>query len=264
MSVYKKVSAGFAVVFVIVLCMTAALYATVGNRSAHPSGTGCSVCHLAGSEVDPAQASKLLASQELLCVKCHERAVEVSHPSGFAPRRSLPAEYPLDWKGDMTCSTCHIVHGGDAGLLRGKKRAKDFCLACHEQTFFSGMKDAGTSLVRSGHLDVGRGTIDIDRHSLHCLGCHAGSDSGGGGVSVGRNGILRHTSGSAPHPIGRSYRDASSKGGYHPEQQLAQKKIMLSDGKISCVSCHEAYKKEHGKLVMSNERSALCLSCHAK
>ena len=81
---------------------------------------------------------------------------------------------------------------------------------------------------------------------------------------MGRGGVLRHASGAAPHPIGRSYRDASKRGGFQPENQLAQKKILLSDGRISCISCHEAYKKEHGKLVVSNERSALCLACHAK
>ena len=250
----------------VILCMAGLLPAAAGGRSAHPSGTECGACHLGGSNVNQAQASKLVASQELLCLRCHQRALEVSHPSGFAPGRKLPAEYPLDWKGDLTCSTCHLTHGWEPGLLRGKKRAKEFCLACHEQVFFSRMKDAGTSLVISGHLDIGRGrgTADIDSHSLHCLGCHAGSHLGGGAVSIGRNGILRHSSGSAPHPIGRSYRDASRKGGYHPEHLLAQKKIMLSDGKISCVSCHEAYKKDHGRLVASLDRSALCLSCHAR
>lgn len=251
---------------ILVLCVAGLLYAAIGSRPSHPSGTGCGNCHIVGSDGELAQASKLVASQEQLCVKCHERAVQLSHPSGFVPRRSLPAEFPLDWKGDLTCSTCHLTHSGEPGLLRGKKRGREFCLSCHEPAFFRNMKDAGSSLVISGHLDVGRGrgTIDIDPHSLHCLGCHAGGHSGGGSVSVSRGGILRHASGSAPHPIGRSYRDASLRGGFHPEHQLAQKKIILSNGKISCVSCHEAYKKDHGKLVVSLNRSALCLSCHAK
>lgn len=251
---------------ILVLCVAGLLYAAIGSRAGHPSGTGCGTCHIVGSDGELTQASKLVASQELLCVKCHERAVQLSHPSGFVPRRSLPAEFPLDWKGDLTCSTCHLTHGGEPGLLRGKKHGKEFCLSCHEPAFFRNMKDAGSSLVISGHLDVGRarGTVDIDAHSLHCLGCHAGGHSGGGSVSVSRGGVLRHASGSAPHPIGRSYRDASLRGGFHPEHQLAQKKIVLSNGKISCVSCHEAYKKDHGKLVVSLNRSALCLSCHAK
>lgn len=264
MSTCKWIGAGLGAML---LCMAATQLAALAGRNAHPSGTDCGACHLAGSEVDPEHASKLVASQELLCVRCHQGAVKVSHPSGFAPNRALPAEYPLDWKGDLTCSTCHATQGEGHGLLRGNKRGKDFCLACHDQTFFSSMKDSGTSLVISGHLYTGRGrgSIDIDAHSLHCLGCHtSGSYAGGGTVSVGLNGVLRHSSGSAPHPIGRSYREANRDGDFHPEHQLAQKNIMLSDGKVSCVSCHEAYKKEHGKLVMTLDRSALCLSCHAK
>lgn len=263
MSTYKWFIAGFGVA---ALGMAALLHADVGRGNGHPARTDCDVCHLAGPNVDQDQASKLVSSQELLCARCHARAIEVSHPSGFAPKRSLPAEYPLDWKGDLTCSTCHLPHGREPGLLRGKKHGKDFCLTCHDQAFFRSMKDAGTSMVISGHLDVSRGrsTIDIDVHSLHCLGCHAGSHSDGGSVSIGSSGVLRHASGAAPHPIGRSYRDASKRGGFQPENQLAQKKILLSDGRISCISCHEAYKKEHGKLVVSNERSALCLACHAK
>ena len=263
MSGYKRIAAGLGVM---VLGAVASLYAVAAGRNEHPPGADCGGCHLLGNEVTREQASKLVASQEALCIGCHERAVEVSHPTGFAPRRKLPAEYPLDWKGDLTCSTCHVVHGREPGLLRGKRHAREFCLACHDRVFFSGMKDAGTSLVISGHLDLsrGRGTIDIDRHSLYCLGCHVGSHSSGGAVSVSSGGVLRHASGAAPHPIGRSYRDASKSGGYRSERELAQRKILLPDGKISCVSCHEAYKKDHGRLVAPRARSALCLSCHLK
>jgi predicted CXXCH cytochrome family protein len=215
--------------------------------------------------VDTTQATKLLASQEQLCVKCHQAAVKVSHPSGFVPRRTLPVEFPLDWKGDMTCSTCHITHGTAPGLLRGDKRGKAFCLSCHEPVFFSGMKDSGTSVVSSGHMARGRASFDIDAHSLQCLGCHtSGSYAGGGVVSVGSNGVLRHGSGASAHPIGMLYSRVSRNADYQPESVLAQKNIVLSEGKVSCVSCHEVYKKEHGKLIITMDRSALCFACHAK
>ena len=248
------------------LCIAAPLCAAAGIRSAHPAGSDCGACHLAGSDVDQAQASKLVAPQEMLCIRCHQHAAEIGHPTGFAPTRSLPADYPLDWKGNLTCSTCHLLHAAEPGQLRGEKRARDFCAACHDQAFFANMKDSGSSLVISGHLDVdhARATLDIDAHSMHCLGCHAGGHSAGGTVSIGQNGIPRHPRGAAPHPIGRNYRDASRRGGFRPENQLAQNKIMLSDGKISCISCHQAYKRDHGRLVASVDRSALCLSCHAK
>ena len=249
------------------LIFGAAMSLSAADRgSVHPGGVDCGVCHLAGERVEPSRANRLVASQESLCIVCHKRATELSHPSGFVPRRTLPAQYPLDWKGELTCSTCHLTHGREAGRLRGRRHAREFCLSCHDRGFFSGMKDAGSSLVISGHLDIARArtTLDIDRHSLHCLGCHADNHAGGGTVSVSRAGVMRHSSGSAPHPIGVRYSDASSKGGLRPEFELTQRKILLSDGRVSCISCHEAYKKEPGKLVLPLARSALCLACHAK
>jgi len=70
------------------------------KENPHLADTLCSNCHLAGKQVDPAQAHKLVASQELLCGVCHASVKRMSHPSGFAPRGKLAAEYPLDWKGD--------------------------------------------------------------------------------------------------------------------------------------------------------------------
>jgi predicted CXXCH cytochrome family protein len=259
----SKTILGLLAVFLLALAATVLIAA--GARGTHPADNACGTCHVGGDVVNPAQASKLIASQEQLCVKCHQSAVKVSHPSGFVPQRALPPEFPLDWKGDLTCSTCHLTHGSAPGLLRGNKRGKEFCLSCHEATFFSRMKDAGTSVVTSGHMQLGRSSTDIDSHSLHCLGCHtAGSYAGGGSVSLGKNGIVKHASGAAAHPIGRVYKNFSRNADYRPENELAQRNIMLSDGKISCVSCHEVYKKEHGKLVMTMDRSALCLACHTK
>lgn len=239
----------------------ALLYAALGARP-HLSGIDCGGCHLAGKEVKPEQASQLLASQEALCGKCHPNAVRVSHPSGFVPARSLPPGYPPDWKGDLTCSTCHLVHASEHGLLRGDKRGRQMCLSCHDAAFFEKMKDRGASIEQSGHLHPGIAltNIQLDPYSLQCMGCHGGQTDAIG-VSIGRDGILRHASGEANHPIGKRYRESAKSGGFHAESRLS-KKIPLPDGKISCVSCHQAYRKDHGKLVMSNKGSALCFQCH--
>lgn len=74
-------------------------------------------------------------------------------------------------------------------------------------------------------------------------------------------GLLRHSSGSANHPIGRSYAAAVPYGGYRPEILLS-KSVWLPDGKISCVSCHQGYSSDHGKLVTPKRGSALCYECH--
>ena len=40
------------------------------------------------------------------------------------------------------------------------------------------------------------------------------------------------------------------------------RRIRLFDGKAGCRSCRNLYSVEKKLLVMSNERSGLCLSCH--
>ncbi|MDO8787237.1 MAG: cytochrome c3 family protein [Sulfuritalea sp.] len=239
------------------------LFAGFGSKP-HLSDLTCSNCHLAGKEVAPGKAGRLIGSQELLCGICHKNVKRMSHPTGFAPKEKLPAEFPLDWKGDMTCSTCHEVHGTMPGLMRSAKRSREFCLSCHDKQFFSGMKDRGASLPQSGHAlpNVTPGSLGggIDSLSLHCMGCHIAQNDAVG-VRVDAKGIVRHRSGGANHPIGIFYPAAFGNSGFRPKEALP-KAIWLPDGKLSCVSCHQPYKKIHGQLVMSNAGSTLCTQCH--
>jgi len=59
-----------------------------------------------------------------------------------------------------------------------------------------------------------------------------------------------------PYPVFDQSHSFKSKGSL-------PKEIWLPDGKLSCVSCHQPYKKEHGKLVVTNANSSLCLQCHS-
>ena len=128
------------------------------------------------------------------------------------------------------------------------------------------MKDGGISIQQSGHLAAGPSLSDkfeLDRYSLQCMGCHE-SQYDASRVEVGRNGIIRHRSGSANHPIGRRYptsANAINNSELRPKYLLS-KEIWLPDGKLSCVSCHQAYDKEHGKVVLSGQRGNLCQECH--
>jgi predicted CXXCH cytochrome family protein len=232
------------------------------ERRGHLTDSDCGGCHLAGAATTDENATKLIAPQEVLCRNCHPNAVRASHVSGVVPRGLISAEYPTDWKGEVTCSSCHKVHGSGRGLLRGTKRGKALCESCHDPSFFRGMKDQGISIQR-GHLAAGPtyGNLNLDAFSLQCIGCHD-SHADGVGVTVTSKGVLRHSAGQVAHPVGRKYRDAARSGKFQPESSLAAKNIWLPDGMVGCISCHEGYKKEHGKLVVSNEKSKLCFQCH--
>ena len=250
------------------LLVAAATWVTGQRQLAvpHLSQTGCQDCHVARDLNDPAAARKLVASQETLCERCHAAAIKVSHPSGVTPRTAVAAAtaeaYPVDWKGELTCSTCHAVHGSNRGLLRGERRGRDLCLSCHDQRFFSAMRDKGESLVLSGHLNAGveLAAGSLDPYSLQCMTCHdAKGDSPA--VSVDRRSVLRHNSGRANHPIGTRYADAEKSGGYRPAAVVARR-ALLPNGRVGCVSCHLGFSKDHGKLTMPKAGSQICYQCH--
>ncbi|MBY0577358.1 MAG: cytochrome c3 family protein [Gallionellaceae bacterium] len=258
--------------FWLIVALLAALASVVGLNAAlnpaqkHMSGQACPSCHLPGNEVNKENAHLLVAPQEKLCAEaCHTNSVQISHPSGIHPALAVPSAYPLDWKGDMTCSTCHNVHGNTPGLMRGSARGRNLCLSCHDRGFFDKMADQGMSMISSGHMSSATAKIDlsgldVDPFTVQCMGCH-GDYTDKLGTTIDSKQVLRHADKSVSHPIGQRYSASFMKGRYRPESSVNQK-LFLPDGRLSCVSCHQGYTKEHGKLRMSNRGSALCFECH--
>ena len=217
---------------------------------------------MAGKAVKPEQAHLLIASQEKLCGSCHSGTNQVSHPSGFTPTSKVSADFPLDWKGDLTCSTCHEVHGATHGLMRSNRRGKDLCLSCHDAKFFGRMRDQGASMMQAGHLKASNSTPDekLDVYSRQCMECH-GEKGDNPSPAVVRNMVVRHGTANMNHPVGANYAKAVKFGGYRAPAKLS-KKVLLVGGLVSCVSCHEGYSKTHGKLVLPTAGSQLCFECH--
>jgi predicted CXXCH cytochrome family protein len=228
----------------------------------HPLGTTCANCHLAGNATTADNAHVLTERQERLCGRCHPSAIQLSHPTGIRPTNPLPIAYPADWKGELTCTSCHGAHARGPEKLRGAARGKAFCLACHDESFFRRMRDGGLSTLRAGHLSSGRTELppNLDGYSLQCLECH-GRHGDPDAARIDANRILRHAGDRMNHPIGRDYARAVRFGGYRP-MNLLSRQVLLPGGMISCVSCHKGYSREHGALVRDNRGSALCMECH--
>lgn len=113
-------------------------------------------------------------------------------------------------------------------------------------------------LLGDGHrLQAAILTDSLDQYSLECLVCHAGSGE------PGQLGIESDVSAHVyvNHPIGVIYASFEQSGSFRA-QSLLMKRILLPSGKVSCISCHDDKSKPHGRLVMTNRGSALCLECH--
>lgn len=169
----------------------------------------------------------------------------------------------------------HPVH--DFSKLTG--RDEDTCSACHVPHVQIGDEDLSNKGAgelfkiarRRPALATGRYTPGPT--SMICLTCHNGSIA----VStVGTAHAMRDGSGpGAPgwspafatrdHPIGVPYPDRQK--GFRMKARVeATGKIKLPEGRVECISCHDQHEEEGWPhlLVMSNKRSALCLSCHEK
>jgi len=263
----KHLYAPMVAVFAIALSFIAK--SDAGPGPGHRGATACYTCHLN----DPDKSSnngRLLYTDDfsVMCSKCHPGAKALSHPVGMFVLKKLPGVFPLDWKKQMTCVTCHFFHKNEeASFLRVGKGGKEFCLMCHDMEFFRKMRDRGEALVgahlasrstRPKHADI------VDEVSVACLSCHDGTVSidvvgdimpSGGLVSHSRN---------VSHPIGVQYRERAQFDDSYTPPEMLPPEVHLPNGKLGCTSCHAPYKEKHGSLVMSNVQSKLCLTCHKK
>jgi predicted CXXCH cytochrome family protein len=108
---------------------------------------------------------------------------------------------------------------------------------------------------------------EIDSFSKDCLSCHDGlyaSDT-----RLNYKNSPGHKSktfdGTKEHPIGMDYASyvAMDSNSYKPAPAF-NSKMMFVNGKVGCTTCHNPLNPEEKHLVMSDFRSALCLTCHNK
>jgi predicted CXXCH cytochrome family protein len=108
---------------------------------------------------------------------------------------------------------------------------------------------------------------EIDSFSKDCLGCHDGLRASDVTVDyrsrpdTSRRG--KHVSGK-DHPIGMNYASYAAFGRRYKPVAMLDKKMVLVNGRVGCLTCHNPLNPERGHLVMSDFRSALCLTCHDK
>lgn len=96
------------------------------------------------------------------------------------------------------------------------------------------------------------------------MGCHDGATAGDAGVHAGS----RRTDSGVPkeHPIGVVYRSHHDQ--VDPvtlvDRRRLDARVRLFNETVGCGSCHSVYSKQDKLLVMSNQQSRLCLSCHVE
>ncbi|MCF6286418.1 MAG: cytochrome c3 family protein [Candidatus Hydrogenedentes bacterium] len=253
--------------------IVSALTQSTRSESPHNRGGDCAQCHLNDATEALARGERLIYTSDIdtLCQKCHEVEAGLSHPSGMVGTADVPDNFPLDWAGRITCVTCHYAHRESRPdvtgyMIRGEKVGRQYCESCHSDLASRVGSKHLFSYSRS-HLGATRGQASarslLDEVSLQCLGCHDGVVGSSASLVMGSSkGTWQHASIGLSHPIGVPYPPRDKRRTKYKPTASLDSRIRLFDQKLGCCSCHDAYSKSKHGLVMSNEKSALCLACH--
>ncbi|MBI1912220.1 MAG: cytochrome c3 family protein [Deltaproteobacteria bacterium] len=237
-------------------------------ESYHDFEGKCLDCHLTVPQ--PGETPRAFKKDiSFMCYECHSSQKELSHPVDINPSMQVPASFPLNWKGDLTCISCHPAHNPGKGAyhLRSSAGGQGFCMLCHNDLENDLHKvSMGTAHVvtstSSKFVAWELGNV-LDELSIKCLSCHDAVSASDTRV----DNVVFHDANQigVSHPIGVSYLEAKRKykGAYRRVEELPSQ-IKLFGGGVGCGSCHNPYSKQHFDLVISNEGSALCLACHVK
>jgi predicted CXXCH cytochrome family protein len=239
----------------------------------------CSSCHVSNNPAGN-QARQMTAPITFLCsTNCHQKIFDEGymHPVDVRPRNvTIPDDMPVSRSGELTCSTCHDVHGeymtpygASSHFLRRKESGKAFCKICHKSfdVARSGHKASlGEAHFRSQYM-VAEMSQQIDPMSKNCISCHDGTFASSPTILAGRwvheKSLVRHDLGS--HPIGMDYEATRFNRGAKTDLRpmtAVDRRIRFFNGRVGCGSCHDPYSTLYKKLVMSDEHSKLCLTCH--
>ncbi len=163
--------------------------------------------------------------------------------------------------------------GSKHDFTAGGQVGRDLCLPCHTPHLTTG--EAALRVAQPPPRRVLRPSdspdVELSAASLLCLSCHDGqvapdvfagahattwADRASGAAGSARARLAGHPVGTLYPANAPRYRSASA--------VESDGRLRLPGGRIQCTTCHDPHNvgRHAGLLIRSNERSALCLSCH--
>jgi predicted CXXCH cytochrome family protein len=241
------------------------------------SGAQCARCHEAQAgfshpvDIVPTMAVPAMLPLEngkVTCVTCHDNTLEAHSRDRTATASGGHAEALLRNGLDATvlCTQCHVVTGITRKAMHpiGVGRAH---LLWARATLTNGQLAAGSkAAVRPASLGVADASLAAATNdgSRTCAGCHDGTvatDALGSG-SRGMVGFSLRGTVEGGHLFAISYDRPRGRNRSLKPANMLDPRIRLFNGQVGCESCHSPYSTQPKLLVMSNESSRLCLSCH--
>jgi len=164
------------------------------------------------------------------CLACHKMAFP-SHRHDLVRGPEAPPDWPLNEEGKLICLTCHDCRSGSCILRQSSER---ICRSCHDCT--QGM----ACLIKVAHMGNKR---DLKVRIEDCKKCHNGTTT-------------KKATGPNSHPVDVLYIPKNQK-----YKEIEEREVVLVDGKITCLSCHDPYRNEKVRYSRQDEVKT-CRVCH--
>ena len=191
---------------------------------------------------------------------------------------------PCGAQGQSLLNSKHNLSVSGQGTIKASTET-EVCVFCHTPhnartaSPLWNKKDPSTTYTLYTSSTMNAVVGQPDGTSIMCLSCHDGTIALGSVIStpsaISFGGITTLPSGKSnlgtnladDHPISFLYNAALSaaNGQIKPPTSITPPVSLDRNSKMQCTSCHDAHDDTYTKfLVMSNQGSALCYSCHDK
>jgi len=249
-----------------------------------------------GTDLVEYQSEKVVATPDM-CFSCHDGSIrdsraklaeESGHRINKEPPRQMkiPEIFPLDENGRVQCSTCHTAHGVQGGpdseetiFMRTSNKDSSMCRMCHPTA--DGGVAAGNHPAGIVKREVPEKLVSLGaaagrkKNQIVCETCHTAHGSPYESMLIRSSGnstlcldchgdknIFTPDGNRKPfHAINVAVQKAKI-----PEELLKRGAKLGSQGVVTCQTCHKVHSNKTGGqnlLVTKEEKSALCLTCHA-
>jgi len=239
-----------------------------------------------------------------LCQQCHESKLAstldskhpprgINHPvgiylkspsdstvKGYALRENLHNGLPesLSQRGaslgsdsNMTCQSCHQIHGAVNGeLLPQDHNEGDLCASCHEHEATTDAKEARRKGVHPVNIDLEE-VVDIDGvevKRVNCITCHSVHDGREESALLTRSTTDIETLCSSCHQRHDAFDEVEAKQKGVHAVNMTLKEAVTIDGEemtqMGCLTCHSVHKgkADTPSLRLDHRNGELCSRCH--
>lgn len=156
--------------------------------------------------------------------------------------------------------SCHLAKQLEDPGMRSLYEARINEARENEESVFGGTVRFSTEFVfANGDRQL------VDSFSSDCMACHDGLNATYHDVRIRngkRQGAISLANVLGSHPIGMHYGSMAYENTTLRPVETLDRKIVLADGLVGCLSCHDMLNPSPFHLVMENEGSRLCLQCH--